>query len=198
MDALDQIGVPSRAACSPFRARPFKDAARRRSRGLPENRDHPAPPIGIRDEDELLRVPAPVDILRWYVHAPAEQPQRLTPNVKDGGVPAAPDAGAHRAPLALLVEPDRGRWTGGPMPSHRPDREGRPRPGGWVDHSITRSARSRIDGGMVRPRAFAARLFRTSSNFVGCSTGRSAGLAPFKILSTKTAARRKISMRSAL
>jgi hypothetical protein len=35
----------------------------------------------------------------------------------------------------------------------------------------------------------------TSSNFVGCSTGRSPGLVPFKILSTKTAARRQISMR---
>ena len=41
---------------------------------------------------------------------------------------------------------------------------------------------------MVRPSAFAAFRLTTSSNFVGCSTGRSAGLAPFRILSTKTAA----------
>lgn len=35
-----------------------------------------------------------------------------------------------------------------------------------------------------------------SSNLVGCSTGRSAGLAPLSILSTKTAARRQMSSRS--
>ena len=33
-----------------------------------------------------------------------------------------------------------------------------------------------------------------NSNFVGCSTGRSAGLAPFKILSTYVAARRNKSV----
>ena len=39
-------------------------------------------------------------------------------------------------------------------------------------------ARSRIDGGTVRPSAFAAFTLITNSNFVGCSTGRSPGLAP--------------------
>jgi hypothetical protein len=62
---------------------------------------------------------------------------------------------------------------------------------------MTRSAGGRSAGEMVRPSAFAARRFTTSSNFEGCSTGRSAGLAPFKILSTKTAARRQISLKSA-
>ena len=47
---------------------------------------------------------------------------------------------------------------------------------------------------MVNPSALAVFRLMTNSNFVGCSTGRSAGLAPFKILSTKTAARRQISM----
>ncbi len=37
---------------------------------------------------------------------------------------------------------------------------------------------------MVRPSALAVLRLMTSSNFVGCSTGRSAGLAPFRILST--------------
>ena len=48
---------------------------------------------------------------------------------------------------------------------------------------ITWSARSRSDGGIVRPSAFAVFMLITSSNFVGCSIGRSAGLAPLRILS---------------
>ena len=44
---------------------------------------------------------------------------------------------------------------------------------------------------MVRPSALAVLRLMTSSNFVGCSTGRSAGLAPLRILSTYSAARRK-------
>ena len=39
------------------------------------------------------------------------------------------------------------------------------------------------DGGIVRPSAYAVLRFITSSNFVGCSTGRSAGFAPLRILS---------------
>jgi hypothetical protein len=42
----------------------------------------------------------------------------------------------------------------------------------------------------LRPRAFAVLRLITSSNLVGCSTGRSAGFAPFGILSTYVAARR--------
>ena len=51
-------------------------------------------------------------------------------------------------------------------------------------HSITSSARSNIDVGIVTPIALAVRRFTTSSNVVGCSTGKSAGLAPRRILST--------------
>jgi hypothetical protein len=51
-------------------------------------------------------------------------------------------------------------------------------------HRITSSARSKIDSGMVRPRALAVLRLTTSSNLVGCSIGRSPGLAPFRILST--------------
>src|SRR5512147_959889 len=39
---------------------------------------------------------------------------------------------------------------------------------------ITSSARTRIDCGIVRPIAFAVLRLTTNSNFVGCSTGRSA------------------------
>ena len=65
------------------------------------------------------------------------------------------------------------------------------------DHWITSSARRRSDCGTVRPRAFAALRLMTVSNFEGCSTGRAAGLAPFRILSTKTPARRQMSTTSA-
>src|SRR5262249_8600630 len=64
-------------------------------------------------------------------------------------------------------------------------------------YSITWSARARIDGGIVKPRALAILRLMTSSNFVGCSTGRSAGFAPLRILSTRPAARRKRSGRLA-
>ena len=49
---------------------------------------------------------------------------------------------------------------------------------------ITSSARDKSDGEIVRPRALAVLRLITSSNLVGCSMGRSAGLAPFRILST--------------
>src|SRR5262249_55983231 len=51
-------------------------------------------------------------------------------------------------------------------------------------HSITSSARASSVGGTSRPSAFAVVRLMTRSNFVGCSTGRSAGFAPRRILST--------------
>jgi len=53
-----------------------------------------------------------------------------------------------------------------------------------LSYSMISSARSSTDGGVVRPSAFAVFMFMISSNFVGCSTGRSAGFAPLRILST--------------
>ena len=41
-----------------------------------------------------------------------------------------------------------------------------------------------IEGGTVRPSALAVLRLTTSSNVVGCSTGRSAGLVPLRILPT--------------
>ena len=51
-------------------------------------------------------------------------------------------------------------------------------------HSITSSARASSVGGISRPSAFAVIRLMTRSNLVGCSTGRSAGFAPRRILST--------------
>src|SRR5262249_19014618 len=53
-----------------------------------------------------------------------------------------------------------------------------------LHHSITSSARKRIEGGIVSSRDFAAPRFSANSNFVGCSTGRSAGLTPLRTFAT--------------
>src|SRR5215831_8397366 len=51
-------------------------------------------------------------------------------------------------------------------------------------HSITSSARSRNDSGIVRPSALAVVRLITRLNLVGCSTGISPGFVPRRILST--------------
>ena len=58
-------------------------------------------------------------------------------------------------------------------------------------YSNTSSASAKSPGGKVRPSIVAALRLRTSLNRVGCSTGRSAGFDPLRILSVKAAARRK-------
>jgi len=58
-----------------------------------------------------------------------------------------------------------------------------------LHHWTISSARASSDGGIVSPSALAVLRLMTSSNFVGCSTGRSAGVEPLRILSTNAAAR---------
>ncbi len=48
-------------------------------------------------------------------------------------------------------------------------------------HSITSSASNCIELGTVSPSAFAVLRLITSSNLVGCTTGKSAGLAPLRM-----------------
>src|SRR6266545_6604203 len=64
-----------------------------------------------------------------------------------------------------------------------------------IAYWITWVACIRTDCGMVRPRARAVFRLTNRSNCVGCSIGRSAGLTPFRILSTWVAARRYESTR---
>ena len=52
------------------------------------------------------------------------------------------------------------------------------------NYLMTRFARERNSGESVSPICFAAFKLMTNSNLVACCTGKSAGLAPFKILST--------------
>src|SRR5262249_43694380 len=56
-------------------------------------------------------------------------------------------------------------------------------------HSITLSARARKSGVTASPIASAAFMLTTKSSRVGCSIGRSAGLAPPRSLSTKAGGR---------
>ena len=49
-------------------------------------------------------------------------------------------------------------------------------------YSITSSARTSSDGDTCRPSAMAVLRLRTNSKRVGCSTGRSAGLARFLLV----------------
>jgi hypothetical protein len=54
----------------------------------------------------------------------------------------------------------------------------------FFDYLISLSARASTLGGIVRPICLAVFRLITNSNFVGRSTGKSPGLAPFRILST--------------
>jgi len=61
-----------------------------------------------------------------------------------------------------------------------------------TSYSITWSARTSSVGGTARPSAFAVFRLTSNSNLVACSIGKSAGLVPWRILSTNTAARRNV------
>ncbi len=96
--------------------------------------------------------------------------------------------------------------------SHRDDADGRrfggqsrPREGGEGEggeqfqsalHSITSSARTRTSCGILSPSSAAVLRLITVTKRSACSTGRSAGFAPRRILSTYVAVRRNPSLRS--
>jgi len=63
-----------------------------------------------------------------------------------------------------------------------------------ASYSITSSARTKNDSGRFNPINFAVLRLTVRKNRVGCSIGKSAGLAPLKILSTRTADRRRKSL----
>jgi len=75
----------------------------------------------------------------------------------------------------------RRRLSGSPIVALREQQD--------VVHSITSSAATSSVCGIVSPSSFAVLRLMINSNLVGCSTGRSLGLAPRKILSTYSAAR---------
>jgi hypothetical protein len=62
-------------------------------------------------------------------------------------------------------------------------------------HSITSSARASEIGETSNPKVLAVFRLTTNSNLVPCWTGKSAGFAPLRILSTKLAERYHTSLR---
>src|SRR5262245_52043412 len=84
------------------------------------------------------------------------------------------DKSDHRYRLLLRTHPERPH--GGRAAEQRDELA--------AFHSITRSTRNRIDGEIATPKALTLFRLITNSNLTGCCTGKSAGLAPLKILST--------------
>src|SRR5262249_21829722 len=83
------------------------------------------------------------------------------------------------------VRPDHRSRAAAAADAHAGDRDLRA-----AIYSISWSASVSTVHGTVTPSSFAVRRLTTSSNVVGCSMGMSAGFAPRRILSTKSAARR--------
>src|SRR5205823_10567101 len=92
-------------------------------------------------------------------------------------------------------------WTGGLLPARR-ERPCRRRAAEKRDelaayHSITSSARKRIEVGSSMPMALAVLRLTVNSNRLGCSIGMSPTLAPLRILATCVAACRCMATKSA-
>ncbi len=114
-------------------------------------------------------VPRELEIVALVRHADRDPP--------DTGPGVQPSADGVKGPI-IRGEREPGESEGCPQELSRWSSTG---------YSITRSACSRIVFGIVSPSALSVFRLTTSSNLVGCSTGRSPGLAPLKILSTTTA-----------
>src|SRR5262249_47055228 len=114
-------------------------------------------------------------VIDWA--APPRRPRVVDDRTRHHAPRARMDGGCTVAAWDFHLTPTRS--TKGAL-NRRAPVDSTDRSHGW----ITSSARSSSDGGIVSPRVFAVLRLMTSSNLVGCSTGRSAGLVPFRILST--------------
>src|SRR5262249_17917961 len=114
------------------------------------------------------------------------------PHSLEESLPGAPASGAVRRGTPEKAQPMDFRGLlglGGERRGDDGDRSKEKR--APARHGITSSARASTDDGIVRPRAFAVFRFMTSVWLVDCSTGKSAGEAPLRILSTKAPTRGK-------
>jgi hypothetical protein len=82
------------------------------------------------------------------------------------------------------------------MVQHDPDVRFVPKADIVRRHPVTLSVRASTEAGIFRPSILAVLVLMTNSYRAGNSTGRSAGLAPFSILSTYTAIRRNWTLKS--
>jgi hypothetical protein len=117
------------------------------------------------------------------------------------GSRSAADAGGRRLDALVRLGASRGLRLGAPIDCNTifvpPDvRSATPHRSHTTAYWITSSAWNRSVAGIVRPSAWAVLRLMASTNFMGRSTGRSAGCAPWKILATNVAARRARSSRS--
>ncbi len=144
-------------------------------------------PHHVRDADQIVEHLAPFGLRQIQRHAllvPVDGEEVGALPIGKKGRPHDP----HRVPAVRLLDlqhlrPKVGHQHGAVRPGQHPGEVQHPH-AGEQRHSITLSAQIRIDCGIVRPSALAVLRFTTSSNFVGCSTGRSPGFAPLRILST--------------
>src|SRR5262249_9051029 len=125
----------------------------------------------------------------------------ISPHGVSGELPPVTHGASGRS-STIIAESHSWCWFWEPSRSQKPDSgelcrllcARRERPGGCRDaeqrdelapfHSITLSARSTRPAGTSCPIALAVLRLITSSNVVGCSTGRSVGFAPLSILAT--------------
>ena len=144
-------------------------------------------PDHVGDPDQVVEHLAPFGLRQVQRHAllvPVDGKEVCALPIGEEWRPHHP----HRVAAVRLLDLDhlgpQVRYEHGAVrPRQHPSEVQHPHPG-EERHSITLSAQIRIDCGIVRPSAFAVFRFTTSSNFVGCSTGRSPGFAPLRILST--------------
>ena len=146
-----------------------------------------APPSSVRNERRLMGTL--VRLRAAHYHAVPEErrcasQQKLRANVADGSI--ASIALRTRVRLPPISGMSGGCQIRRDVPCSKANRY----------YSMISPARTSSVGGMIKPRALAALRLMTNSNLVACSIGRSAGLAPLRILSTKVAARRYIGMKS--
>ena len=119
------------------------------------------------------------------------QPKYLTRD-QDAGGDHDDAAEQDEQPLLLVVEVEvhptgcrtLGKLKTSAPPTYRATGTGDPKRPFRLPQSITSSARVRIDDGTLRPSALAVLRLMTSSNVVGCWTGRSSRLVPLMIFPT--------------
>jgi hypothetical protein len=148
-------------------------------RAVGRNDIHRAPNERRRGLGEPFRHSVAMRIVEDYVAAfeVPEIPQPVPEGVPPERVVDDADARDLRRLLRARRERPRGR-----TPEQRDERA--------APHSITSSARSRMDVGTWRPIALAVLRLTAISNFTGACTGKSLGFSPLRMRSTYEPARR--------
>ena len=153
---------------------------RKRRPKRPKSSASTQPSTSVRSEPEILPGTTPTRIDSVVALRMARP--RCRSNRRDPSIVCEPDG--KRKPLLLHHRVDilTDREAGVRTPGHR-----------RRFHLTKSSACCKTESGIVSPRALAVFRLTTSSNFLGCSMGKSPGFAPWSIRSTYPADRRKTS-----